>query len=317
MPVDDRSPTARALRCLAVLSDRPGITAEGLAARLGVTERAARRYVAVLREADIPVESTRGPHGGYRLGRGRRLPLTFTTDEALALVMAVLDGHHAAADDTEPVGRALGKLLRSLPEAVGEQAAAVRRLASPAPDRWAARPGPAVVSAVASAIGRRRRVRLGYRSEAGNEFAVDADPWALVVWRGRWFLLCELQPSGAERSYRVDRITTLEELPVAALVPDDLDAVARLEANLAMGWEYPVEVRFEAGLDEVRRWLPRSLGRLEPLDDGGCRLLATTGNPWFYAENLAQVPVDFTVVESPEVRAAVRAVGERLVRATS
>ena len=68
------SPTARALRALDLLQGRPGITASELAQRLGVTERAARRYVAILREADIPVESTRGPYGGYTLGRGLRLP---------------------------------------------------------------------------------------------------------------------------------------------------------------------------------------------------------------------------------------------------
>ena len=68
------SPTGRALRALELLQAQPGITATQLAAQLGVTERAARRYVAILREADIPVESTRGPYGGYRAGRGIRLP---------------------------------------------------------------------------------------------------------------------------------------------------------------------------------------------------------------------------------------------------
>ena len=68
------SPTARALRALGLLQAQPGITAVKLGAQLGVTERAARRYVAILREADIPVESTRGPYGGYRVGRGIRLP---------------------------------------------------------------------------------------------------------------------------------------------------------------------------------------------------------------------------------------------------
>ena len=57
----DLSPTARALRALELLQTQPGITADQLAAELSVTERAARRYVAILREADIPVESTRGP----------------------------------------------------------------------------------------------------------------------------------------------------------------------------------------------------------------------------------------------------------------
>ena len=46
---------------------QPGITGGQLAAQLEVTERAARRYVAILREAGIPVDSTRGPYGGYRV----------------------------------------------------------------------------------------------------------------------------------------------------------------------------------------------------------------------------------------------------------
>src|SRR5690606_14637283 len=61
-PVDpDTSPTARALLTLEALQGSPGITADRLATKLGVTERAARRYVGILREAGIPVESTRGP----------------------------------------------------------------------------------------------------------------------------------------------------------------------------------------------------------------------------------------------------------------
>ena len=320
-PVDERNPTARALRCIELLSDRPGITADALAERLGVTERAARRYVAVLREAGIPIESVRGPHGGYRLGRGRRTPLIFTTDEALSLVMAVLDGHHAVAGDVEPVGRALGKLLRALPEAVGHQAAAVRRLVAAAPDSAAARPDPAMVSAVAGALGRGRRIRIEYRTEAGSQWRVDVDPWALVVWRGRWYLLCELQAADRgsqddrERCLRVDRITALEELPQSASVPEDLDPVQRLESNLASGWEFAVEVIVEAAVERARRWLPRSLGRLEAVDDGRCRLIATTSNPWFYAEQLAKLPVDFTIVRSEELRNTTRVIGERMIRA--
>ena len=79
----DLSPTGRALRALELLQAQPGITGGQLAAQLDVTERAARRYVAILREANIPVESTRGPYGGYRLGRGIRLPpLVFTAAQA-------------------------------------------------------------------------------------------------------------------------------------------------------------------------------------------------------------------------------------------
>jgi len=127
----DLSPTGRALRALELLQAQPGITGGQLAAQLGVTERAARRYVAILREANIPVESTRGPYGGYRSAGASGLPpLVFTATEALGLVMAALDGSHAATDADDPVGAALSKIIRALPENVGRPAATMRRHAS-------------------------------------------------------------------------------------------------------------------------------------------------------------------------------------------
>ena len=113
----DASPTARALLALEIIQNSPGITAQRLGERLGVTERAARRYVAILREADLPIEAVSGPHGGYRVGRGLRLPpLMFTAAEAMGLAMAVLEGHRNAADPTDLVGGALAKIVRVLPE---------------------------------------------------------------------------------------------------------------------------------------------------------------------------------------------------------
>ena len=65
----DASPTSRALMALELVQGSPGLTAGRLARRLGVSERAARRYVGILREAGIPIDSARGPYGGYRVGR--------------------------------------------------------------------------------------------------------------------------------------------------------------------------------------------------------------------------------------------------------
>src|SRR5205814_4727598 len=124
------TPTARALETLEALQIRPGATAEEIAAELGVSERAVRRYVGILREAELPVESSRGRYGGYRLGRGARRPaVVFTEYEALGLVMAVLESHPGATDTDELVGSALAKLLRALPPDVGRHAAALREYA--------------------------------------------------------------------------------------------------------------------------------------------------------------------------------------------
>jgi len=314
----DASPTARALLALELIQGSPGITADRLADKLGVSERAARRYIGILREADIPIESVRGPYGGYRVGRSLRLaPLMFTAAEALGLVMAVLDGHHDASDPAGLVGSALGKIVRALPEPVAAQAEAVRRTTAPAPDRAAARPDPATTTALVQACSDHRRVRLRYRSEAGSQQVIEADPWAVVVRHGRWYLLCWSHTAQARRVYRIDRVGEVHPLEDPFGPPAGLDPVAVLEEHLAVGWEYDVEVIIDAPLGTVTRCLPRSLGRLEPLDAEHTRLTGSTSNPAWYARQLTPIRAPYRIVRCPELAEAARVLGQRLLAAGS
>ena len=297
---------------------QPGITGGQLAAQLEVTERAARRYVAILREAGIPVDSTRGPYGGYRVGRGIRLPpLVFTAAEALGLVMAVLDGSHAAADTDDPVGAALGKIIRALPENVGRPAATMRRHATAAPDRGAARPGTQTTSALVDAIAAQRRVNIGYRSQSGRQWAEDVDPWAVIVRHGRWYLLCHSHAANAVRAYRIDRIQSAAAGGEQFRAPEGLDYADLLEQHLGAGWEFETRVVFDAPYDQAARYVRSPMGRLERTGDGErCVLIGTTSNPAMYArEWLATIPITFHVEGGPELRAAVAAVAERLTAA--
>jgi len=310
----DMSPAARALLALELVQDSPGITADRLGDKLGVSGRAARQYVEILREAGIPIESVRGQYGGYRLGRGVRIPpLMFSPTEALALVMAVLDGHHDAGDPTDAVGSALGKIVRVLPEAVAAQVDAVRRTTAPAPDRAAVRPDPGITSALVQACSNRRRVRIDYRSEAGSEWLTEVEPWAVVVRHGRWYLLCRLPAKDAQRAYRIDRVRDVQPLDDTFEPPADLDPVAMLEEHLAVGWEYDVKVVSDAPLEAVARWVPRSLGRLDTLDSDRTVLIGSTGNPWWYAEQLATIPASYRIVGCVELQQTARVIGQRLL----
>lgn len=313
----DASPTARALLTLELIQGSPGITADRIADKLGVSERAVRRYVGILREAEVPVESVRGPYGGYRLGRGLRLPpLMFSPTEALGLVMAVLDGHHDAGDPADPVGSALGKIVRALPQPIATQVDAVRRTTAPAPDRAAARPDPDTTAALVRACSDQRRVRLAYRTEAGSEWQMDVDPWSVVVRHGRWYLLCWSRTRNARRAYRIDRVRAVEVMTETVSPPADLDPVAMLEEHLGIGWEFDAEVVVDAPIATVTRCLPRTLGRLEPLDAGTTRLIGSTSNPQWYAEQLAALPAPYRIAQCTEIREAAQAIGRRMVAAS-
>jgi predicted DNA-binding transcriptional regulator YafY len=314
----DLSPTARALLALEWIQDKPGITGEDLAARLGVSDRAARRYVGILREAGIPIESISGPYGGYRIGRGLRVaPLMFSPPEALGLAMAVLQGWHGAAYGDHPVATALGKIVRVLPTSSAGPVEAVRRVNAQNPSDAAASPDPQRTAAVAQACESRQRLRIRYRSRGPSGWEMVVDPWAVVVRHGRWYLLCWSHTASARRVLRLDRITEVVTTDGSYTVPADLDSVRDVEEHLADGWTYQVEVRVHAPFERAARCVPRILGRLQAADEKHCLLVGSTDNPTWYAGQLAATELSFTVLRSDELRAEVLALADRLRRAAT
>jgi predicted DNA-binding transcriptional regulator YafY len=310
--VADTSPTSRALRALELIQASSGITAERLGDRLGVSERAARRYVAILREAEIPIESERGPYGGYRVGRGMRLPpLMLTATEAMGLVMAVLEAHGTASGD-DPVSSAVGKMIRVLPVSLARPLEALRevdaRRTDPDP------PDPETTSTLVAASVDRRRCRIEYTPGPRRLRTIEVDPWAVVVRFGRWYLLGWSHAADDRRMYRIDRVLSVEVLDEEFTPPEDLDPFAALEKQMSEGWEHSVDVVIAAPVEEVAGWVPRSLGHLEATKDGQTRLTGSTRNLEWYASELAELPTSFVVEGGAELRDAVRDLGERLLR---
>lgn len=321
----DQSPTARALIALELIQNRPGLTGDQLAARLGVSDRAARRYVGILREAGLPIDSVSGRYGGYSVGRGARVaPLMFSTAEALGLVMALLRGWHGSIDTDDPAATALGKILRVLPDAAAASAEALRRVVAQNPSDAAATPDPTMTAEVAHACEIRGRLRLVYRSRPGSERPMVVDPWAVVVRHGRWYLLCWSISADARRVLRIDRIVRLDPGDfggpgdfgdgVAGVVapPHDLDPIRAVEEHLADGWTHEVVVRIDASFDLVAPCVPRTLGHLTPIDDHTCELRGSTDDCAWYVTQLAAVPAPFTLIGSDAARVAMRELVGRL-----
>ena len=87
----------------------------------------------------------------------------FTAAEAMGLVMAVLEGHRYAADPGDPVGMALAKLVRSLPERVAGPARAVRETSAAPPPDPEIRVSPELTSRLIEACAAARPLWLVYR----------------------------------------------------------------------------------------------------------------------------------------------------------
>jgi predicted DNA-binding transcriptional regulator YafY len=172
-----------------------------------------------------------------------------------------------------------------------------------------------VITALIESCTSARRVRLAYRMGRAADREMEVDPWAVVLRHSRWYLLGWSQTKQARRVLRVDRIATIQALPDAFTPPRELDALRTLEEHLSQGWTHPVDVLVDAPVEQTSRWVPRSLGRLEPDDQGRTRLLASTDEPDWYARQLAAIPAPFRVMESAPLRLAVEALGHRLAQA--
>ncbi|HVV24965.1 MAG TPA: WYL domain-containing protein, partial [Pseudonocardiaceae bacterium] len=265
----------------------------------------------------IPIESVSGPYGGYRIGRGLRLaPLMFSAPEALGLVMAVLRGWHGAIDGDHPVATALGKIVRVLPAASAAPVEAMRRVSARNPSDAAASPDPQVTATVAQACEGSRRLRIRYRSRSPEGREMLVDPWAVVVRHGRWYLLCWSHTADARRVLRLDRVLHVEPTEDTFTVPEGLDPPREVEEHLTDGWTYEVEVCFAVPITVASHHVPAALGRLRP-DGEHCLLRGSTDNPRWYAGQLAATELPFTVRKSDEVRAELRALADRLTRATT
>jgi hypothetical protein len=68
----------------------------------------------------------------------------------------------------------------------------------------------------------------------------------------------------------------------------------------------------EAPLEMVAASIPRTMGRLEPIDGSRTLLVGSTRNTASYAEQLAMLPAPFRVEAGEEVRAALADLADRL-----
>lgn len=80
-------PLARQWRIVKLLSSPHGLSLDELAKELNVSIKSIRRDLKELREADIPLAETTGPHGKktWRLDMSRQVPTAFNFDEIAAL----------------------------------------------------------------------------------------------------------------------------------------------------------------------------------------------------------------------------------------
>jgi len=309
-------PTTRVLTVLELLQSRSRMSGAELAERLEVDPRTVRRYVTMLQELGVPVESETGRYGGYRLRPGFKLPpMMFTEEEALALSLGLLVARRLGLAEAAPaVEGALAKLDRVLPDQLRGRVQAVQGALAFTPLRGTNRPSdPATLIALTTAAQATRRVHLRYR--AGEDVTErDIDPYGVVHHAGRWYAVgwCHLRAD--VRMFRLDRIVNLEPRQDTFARPLDFDCaeyVLHSLATIPLGWA--IEVLLELPIEEARQRIAPDTGTLESVRGGVVLRLQADHLDWV-ARLLIQVGCPFRVLQPPELRDALRGLAKQLRR---
>jgi predicted DNA-binding transcriptional regulator YafY len=238
----------RLITLIMLLQRQPNQTASQLAQALDVSVRTVQRYITMLDEIGIPIYAERGPHGGYALVRGYRLPpLVFTPEEAVAIYLGTSFLEEVWGRLYQEAARgALAKLDNVLPDEQRREVAWARRALLAIGMNWAD-PNLSVpdLEQLRDAVHQRRRVRMIYRGRNQPQPAPrDVDPYMLVhSWGWRYCIgYCHLRR--AIRSFRLDRILELALLDQTFEEPADFDLQAYVATDPFFQLKVRVRLRF-------------------------------------------------------------------------
>ncbi|WP_144126631.1 helix-turn-helix transcriptional regulator [Catellatospora sichuanensis] len=313
--------SARLLKLLSLLQSPREWSGTELAGRLEVSTRTVRNDVERLRNLGYPVHATRGAVGGYRLGAGANLPpLLLDDEEAVAVAVGLRTaaaGSIAGVEDTSL--RALAKVEQVLPVRLRRRVNALQTYTVAVPAR---RRGPEVdpqvLTALAAACRDHERIRFDYRAHDGTATRRDAEPYRLVNWGRKWYLVAYDVQRGDWRTFRVDRI---EPCPPGGprfaprpLPAEDLAAYVSRGVSTAT-WHYRARIVVHAPADVIAQRLPATAGSVEVIDEQTCAVTTGADTAESMAMWIGLLDADFTVQDAPELSAALRRLADRYRRA--
>jgi predicted DNA-binding transcriptional regulator YafY len=315
--------SARLLRLLSLLQTPREWTGTELADRLEVSTRTVRNDIERLRSLGYPVHATRGSVGGYRLEAGAVVPpLLLDDDEAIAVAVGLRTSAGGAVGGIEETAlRALAKLEQVLPERLRRRVNAVQAftvLVPPRDDEPTVDPD--VLTLLAAACRDRQRLRFAYRDREGAPSRREAEPYRLVNWGRRWYLVAWDIQRDDWRTFRVDRLEPRLPLGarfVARPLPEEDIAAYVARGVTGSNWGFRARIVVHAPATRVSERIGRWVGTVEPVDEESCLLDAGAPSPEMMAVYLGLLDADFTVSEPPELVDHLRRLAERYQGSTA
>lgn len=301
------SPTTRLLTVLELLQAQGTVSGPALAQRLEVDIRSVRRYITMLRDLGIPIESEPGRYGAYYLRPGFRLPpLMFTNPEMLAIILGLVAVRHLGLSNALGVESVTAKIERVLPEDLRERARAVQGVLSL--DIQQANPSTAetMIATFSAAAYQHNQVFVEYQGLGKENSQRVLDVYGLVFHAGCWYAVgyCHLRQD--LRTFRLDRVKQVKPLEMIFTPPENFNPLQYLLNSIAsIPNIWPIEALLMTTLEVVQSRVPRDMALLEAVEDG-VMLRCYAGDLDWMARFLVGLRCPLKVLHPPELRDELR-----------
>ncbi|GKV54061.1 hypothetical protein NCCP2222_00080 [Sporosarcina sp. NCCP-2222] len=210
------------LAILWMLRSSEKITAQQIAEKLELNIRTVYRYIDTLSTSGVPIVSEPGHHGGYSLvDHFKEAPLFFDAEEQTSLIHAARFAQEAGYYGGDALQRAMEKLRNYVNEKQEKQ---INMYASTLEvmKGYGYHSTESSLKDLELAVANCLSVTIQYPVK-DNGLPLDRliDPYKVIFWNSRWYIIgfCHLRQQN--RSFRVDRIQSLTVTDRSFSMPKD------------------------------------------------------------------------------------------------
>ena len=179
------------------------VRAEDLATKFEISVRSVYRYIAMLSEGGVPIESCLGRGGGWRIVENYKLRATYFTPEEYERLTFCLQSSSLQDDVTRAATQKLQGLHRS------HQNATVLRSEQFIVDNGGNAMGKAV-SLLSDCIAQKKLCSIEYHAKDGLDTVRVIEPYCLILKDGMWYVYAFCRLRRAFRYFKVSRIIKMD-----------------------------------------------------------------------------------------------------------
>ena len=178
------------------------VNAQELAQKFEISKRSVYRYVAMLSEGGIPIETRMGRNGGWGIVDTYKLKATYFTEEEYQRLIFALQSFSLQDDVTKNAIQKLSGLRRS------HASATVLKSDQLVVDSADYSVGD-YVNVLSDCISQRLLCNVEYHSKAGAVTSRSVEPYCLILKDGSWYVYCFCRMRKAFRYFKVSRMVRL------------------------------------------------------------------------------------------------------------